>query len=48
VTDQVPDVLGVPESTPDEESASPEGRLDPLASVQMYGLVPPEAASVVE
>jgi hypothetical protein len=40
--------VGVPLITPLVESVNPAGRAEPLASLQVYGLVPPDAASVVE
>jgi hypothetical protein len=40
--------VGVPLITPLVESVNPAGRADPLASLQVYGPVPPFAASVVE
>jgi hypothetical protein len=43
----VPDVVGVPETTPPLEREIPGGRL-PEASAQEYGAVPPVAAKVVE
>ena len=43
----VPLPVGVPEITPvDPEKLSPAGRV-PVVSVQVYGLVPPSALSVV-
>ena len=41
----VPAVVGVPDITPPEESDNPAGS-DPEASAQLYGVVPPVAASV--
>ena len=40
--------VGVPLITPLVESVKPAGRAEPLASLQVYGFVPPIAASVVE
>jgi hypothetical protein len=43
----VPAVVGVPEIWPAEESVSPLGSA-PALTVQVYGVVPPLAARVVE
>src|SRR5207244_1162446 len=43
VTDEVPAVVGVPETTPSGEIVRPEGS---PAAVQVYGAVPPEALRV--
>ena len=40
----VPVAVGVPEITPPDESPSPAGKFDPVASAQVYGEVPPVAA----
>ena len=40
--------VGVPLITPLEESVKPAGRADPLASLHVYGPVPPEPTKVVE
>ena len=42
-----PAAVGVPEIVPAVERVSPAGRV-PLASVQVYGGVPPDAASACE
>jgi hypothetical protein len=42
-----PEAVGVPEIVPDEESARPPGNA-PVLMLQLYGVVPPFAASVVE
>jgi len=48
VNDTVPAVIGVPEITPVEAArVSPAGRV-PALTVQLYGVVPPVACSVVE
>ena len=43
---KVPIAVGVPEITPEGESVRPGGRL-PLASENVYGLVPPPAVTVL-
>ncbi len=43
----VPPAVGVPESTPNELRESPVGR-EPLVTVNVYGLVPPDAVRVCE
>jgi multidrug efflux pump subunit AcrA (membrane-fusion protein) len=45
VTLNVPAAVGVPLNTP-AEKVSPAGSVDPGATDQLYGVVPPEAASV--
>jgi hypothetical protein len=48
VNADVPDAVGVPEIAPvDVSISSPAGRPPPLI-VQEYGVVPPDAASLVE
>ena len=42
-----PAAVGVPEMVPPVESVNPAGRV-PVASVQVYGGVPPDAASACE
>jgi hypothetical protein len=42
-----PDAVGVPESVPPAESVKPAGSA-PELMLQVYGVVPPDAASVVE
>lgn len=44
----VPCAVGVPEMIPADDIVSPAGRVEPDASAQVYGPVPPEAASVSE
>jgi hypothetical protein len=43
----VPAAVGVPEMVPPEDSVRPAGRA-PELMLQLYGVVPPLAASVVE
>jgi hypothetical protein len=48
VNDDVPDVVGVPEMTPvDAVRLSPAGNV-PAVMLQVYGVVPPVAWSIVE
>ncbi len=42
-----PDAVGVPEIVPPDESVKPPGSA-PVLTLQVYGVVPPLAASVVE
>jgi hypothetical protein len=42
----VPAVVGVPEITPALLSTIPAGK-DPAVTLQIYGVIPPDAASVV-
>jgi hypothetical protein len=44
---KVPEAVGVPESMPPAESVKPAGSA-PELMLQVYGVVPPDAASVVE
>jgi hypothetical protein len=47
VNENEPDAVGVPEIVPAEESVKPAGRA-PALTLQLYGVVPPLAARVVE
>ena len=42
-----PEAVGVPEIVPPDESVRPAGKA-PALRLQLYGVVPPAAASVVE
>jgi hypothetical protein len=48
VSPNVPASTGVPEITPVEAFSDSPGGSDPAETVQVYGLVPPVAASVPE